>query len=280
MNRLPVCILYIFIITGCSSLNPPVKTFSGAVPATVALLPLEVDQDIQRERLQILSEATVRALKNQGYQVFDPMFFNRFCKGVRCSNHKALASRYGIEGFLRLKVKSLSRNDFLAGYYNTIDGNLSLEDIMGKELFLISHQESERGGLLFNTGQILKGFQSQIKNSGDSSFESLAERFARKIIQGFPIPSLSEADVQESLVKIKTVEAKMVRTGIYQICATGTPGMQAGIVQRQQRTNLREISAGRYCGNYRLPPGGKWSAEIRSPFGAVDREEVPLKGML
>ena len=140
-------------LLGCSAprVKPSPALASKAIQ-TVVVLPPQSGTAVTRERLGILRSALQNEFSNQGFVVVDRDVVDATCTDATCSGRGVLIARYPIDAFATLTIDSASRNNFLAGYYNAIVGRLILEDVEGMELLDVRHTESERGGLLFNSG--------------------------------------------------------------------------------------------------------------------------------
>jgi hypothetical protein len=194
-----------------------------------------------------------------------------------------LAKDYLIDGFATLKIESFSKNSFLAGYYNELAGSLSVSDRSGKELIAIDHTESERGGLIFNSGQVIQGIISQVNNSGDAAYKELSSQFAKTIVEQLPAPEVSASSTTpESLdVVINSADASWSSPTSYTVCVNGTPKSLAAVIVDSQRASLREIKPGRYCGAFSslvasASANGSTFVELRTAYGNSERKAITL----
>jgi hypothetical protein len=240
--------------------------------------------DSVKQRTVLIEQQLANALRDTGYPVLAPLLVRSLCRDSVCAEGKQkLINQYGVNGFFTLTLNSVQSTDFLAGYYNTISGSLRLTDVQGTELLSTEHQESERGGLLFNSGQIVQGVLSQIENSSDSSFPQLAERFTRSIVRGLPVPRYAKANEADQ-VALTGIEVHPVAPSTYRICVNGTPQSLGSIIWSGRKSLLREERAGRYCGIYlfdeSVPGVHEVRAEIASPYGTAVREPVDLASQL
>jgi len=220
-----------------------------------------------------LRAALENELTNQGFVVVDDAIVDSVCPDHACSTRGELIASYPIDAFASLSIDSAARNNFLAGYYNAIHGRLVLNDVEGTELLDVQHTESERGGLLFNSGQIFQGVISQIRNADEDAFATLADKFAHSVVSS--IPRLSHGDAisapDQPTISATSIEAE--RDGVYRVCANGSArGLAAIVLKSKARTNLREVSPGRYCGNYLVVSSDLFtgaSLELRDAFGTA-----------
>lgn len=250
---------------------------------TIAVLPTIVDSDIRRERVEYIRESIISQLETSGYVVLDSAYVDRVCKDATCPDRAKLAERHGVDALLELRLKSVDRANFVAGYYNTITGDVRLLDPRtSKELFAIEHTEREKGGLLFNSGQVIQGLVQTVENAGDDSFNRLAERFGKSIALKMPTPQGGVGKVTD--VNLASAEIVPLGSSRFQICATGTPGGTATLVIDRVRTPLREGARGEYCGVYLVDglvrPDSRVSVELRSPYGVVTQTSMQSSPLL
>jgi hypothetical protein len=217
-------------------------------------------------------------LVNRGLVTIDPDIIDSTCLDESCTAREKLLATYPIDAFAVLKLRSASRTNFIAGYYNSIVGQLVLADAGGRELLEVQHTESERGGILFNSGQILQGVISQIRNGDDEAFLILANKFAQSIVTSIPRssdPALTNAP-PPPIVSDTSIAPRS--SAVYEVCASGTPQAFGAIVLKNgAKTNLREIAPGRYCGKYLAADPQQFigaEVELRDAFGTAARSPL------
>lgn len=270
-------------LLGCA---PTVTRPAGSNELTaikaLAVLPPEYPSDIPRERVDAFRVALESQLMSSGYLLVEAAQIVRFCSSPACPERKRIAAELGVDTFLAVKLKKQQRSNFLAGYYNALAGELILSDSQGHELLLVSHAESERGGLLFSSGQLLQGIQSTVSNAQIDSFSVLAERFAAETIIKLPPPAAASNGTQGAeAIKIDSVDIKAIRSDLYKVCIVGTPHMTAYVRQAFLKTSLSETTPGQYCGTLLVDNQQKLApinVELRSSFGRVSERSVVLKG--
>ena len=253
-------------------------------PRVVALLPIRANEEIRRERLDYLQEALRRELRSSGFLLLDEASVSDLCGGETCPRRGELLSRFKVQGFVALTVESSYRANFLAGYLNTLHGTLRLLDPQGKELQSVEYTEREKGGLLFNSGQVLEGLRSTSDNFGDESFNRLADRFIKVVAAAVPAPKSSQDLSSYGVASLSEVTTLGLGEGRYRFCASGTSGARASLVLDRQKISLRETRPGSYCGTLLLSglirPTSKIYVELRSPYGALDRRELEARPFL
>lgn len=286
-NKAILTILLPALVAGASFLgcSPTVKTQLPAgspLPAHIALLPADYSVDIPRERIDLVRGEIISELRNRNFIVAEERMVNSVCSTPSCPERNILASRYLVDAFATLRVDSFSKNSFLAGYYNQLTGTLAFTDKAGAEMLSVTYTESERGGLLFNSGQVIQGVISQVKNTGDAAYEELASQFAKAVVEQIPAPAASTIEGrQEGLeVDLVSASAEWQTPSTYSVCLKGTPHSFGSLIIGRNRTTLREISPGSYCGSFSAlvtsSEGTPATVEIRSAFGTSKREEVSL----
>lgn len=272
-------LLSLFIVATCSGCGMPKVNqsplFSNQKLRTVAILPPSSTATIPRERVATLRTALENEVTNHGLSTIDRAIIDSICTDSTCRERDKLIARYPIDAFATLTIDKASRNNFLAGYYNSISGRLTLTDVEGNELLAIKHTESERGGLLFNSGQIFQGLISQIRNSDDAAFATLAAKYAQTVVTSIPRPPESDAPGAVTPPNIERTSIVPKRAAVYEICIFGSPNAQGVVVLRNKtKTNLREVSPGRYCSNYLVVDPEQFvgaEAELRDVFGTATR---------
>lgn len=255
------------------------------IPTHVALLPADYSVDIPKERVDLARAALVSELRNHNYIVADPGVVANVCSSPQCQERARLASEYMVEGFVTLTLDSFSKNSFLAGYYNQLSGTLSVSSTQGQQIFAVDHTQSERGGLLFNSGQVLQGIISQVKNTGDEAYQDLAAKFAQTIVDQLPAPRIAETRAASEPADLVLTSVVTQRNGpdSYSVCAQGTPRSFGSVLIGTQRTNLREVSPGRYCAIFpalvALPESSVAYVELRTAYGNSQRERLSIPSL-
>lgn len=255
---------------------------SSQKPHVVAFLGLNAPEDMRKERVQYLEQALRDEIGGRGYLVLEPEAVRAVCSGLDCPERDELVRRHGLEGVFVGEISSITRANFGVGYWNTVSGKLRLLSPTGVELALVDHSEREQGGLVFQSGQVIEGFQQTVRNAGDDAFNLLADKFAKTI--ALKLPRVEQSADESDAPPITAVETRLVRSGLYEVCANGQESALVSLVMNRQRTNLRSVSPGRFCGIYRIEPtasgAGRLSIEGRSPFGKVSRKEIALESPL
>ena len=246
---------------------------------SLAVLPIDYPSDIQREKVDSIKTAIESELKNRGFVVLADSLVRQNCSSPACPEKFELAEKYLVDGLVRVDVRSVQRANFLAGYVNTIGGTITIFDKNNTELLSVDHSENERGGLVFNSGQIIQGLIETSENTEEKSFARLSARFANNLISKIPRPDVAQVNRDAVAVNIVDVKVKEVRPQIFEVCAEATPNSIVSLIVNRQRSNLREIKEAQYCGTYFLDPSLQNSStlkvEARSAFGTAVQKEFP-----
>ena len=276
--RAVLFLLLLALVAGCGPKVITSEALKNGTPRALAVLPINYPSGVQRERADYLRSALISDLRQRGFVVLDDNVITTVCSSPDCPQRTALTSKYLADGIVALHLDSVARNNFLAGYYNAITGELTLANRSGLQLLEVQHTESERGGLLFNSGQIIQGIISQINNSEKNSFSRLADKFAKTLVSKIPAPAATSLEDEAAEVAIKAVKLTPIKTGGEEICVSATPQSMAFVLLPGQRANLREISPGQYCSRLRVADittdMSTLSVEVRSPYGKSARQAL------
>jgi hypothetical protein len=252
----------------------------GSLPVSLAVLPADYSVDIPQQRVDLVREAVISELRNRRFVVVEDKVVSQICSTPLCPERERLTHNYLVDGFVTLSLSSFSKNNFVAGYYNQLQGSISVTDPTSKELVSVSHTENESGGLLLQSGQIFQAIISTVKNSGDAVFDNLAERFAQAVVEKLPAPTLTTTNAQpEGLsLALNSVTAQWKTPTSYTVCAQGTPHSFAYLLLGTTRTPLRETKPGTYCAAFSSlvtnPNKSTEAVELRTAFGNSVRQNI------
>lgn len=269
-------------MTACSSAKvkiSPQANFENI--RSLAVLPTDYPSGIQREKVDAIVYSIKSELKNSNFELLADKIVNEVCSTPSCPERKILSDKYLVDGFVNISVASVSRNNFIAGFYNAIKGKLLISDSDSKPVFEVEHTQSEKGGLIFNSGQVIQAIISYKNNNEADSFASLSSGFAQSLVS--KIPKRLQADINKDAiaVNINNIEVKQIKPEIFHICADVTQGSVVSVIVNKQSTNLRPVSDTNYCGIflYSQPnqtTNQKIEIDARSPFGNSVRKEVQI----
>lgn len=278
--RLSIVSLMLLLLTapllGCGSKVSVKPGFGDGSIQTVAVLPPRYNSGVQREKVDAIVNAVEAELKNKEYVVLAESLVSRTCSAPECPERNTLAEKYLVDAFVAVDVRSVSRNNFLAGYYNAITGKLTLTDKDSNVLLDADETESERGGLVFNSGQVIQGLISQVENTEENSFGRLSAKFAETMVAKIPKPKALAAAADSVTVALNTVKTRKISPLFYEVCADATPNSLVSLIIDRARSTLREMSPGKYCGTFFLDNAllaAPMHVEARSPFGTTVRKD-------
>ena len=257
---------------------------------TIAILPTQLKSDLRRERIDYLITQLNSELNSRSFIIVDPSLANKICQPEQaqadCDQPEVFSDKYGVDGFIQLQIDSVSRTNLIAATYNAIRGKLVLYNPMMKKVAQISASESERGGLLFNSGQLVVGLESTLENSEDHSFNLSAQNLIQALVGKLPVAATELGAVSEQLPapSILGVTFKNLGKSRYEVCLDGQAGDSAFLLIDKTRSELREVSKGRYCSKLLL--GGvlqeqtRFRAELRTAYGIAEEREIDLTNLL
>ena len=270
------------LASGCGATVHSTLPPGAPMPASLALLPADYSVDIPRERINLVRQSIINQLRNRGFIVLDEQAVTLLCSSPACPERDKLAQKYIVDGFATLRLNSFSRNNFLAGYYNELSGQLSVSSRSGQDLVTVTNTENEEGGLLLQSGQLFQAILSSVKNTGDEAFDNLADKFSHTIVEKLPPPAEAPTRITQEGVQValNSATATWSSPTTYRVCTKGTPASFAYLVTAKNRTNLREVSPGLYCRNFSglvaEDPSHDAAIELRSAFGTSVRQDVSL----
>jgi hypothetical protein len=271
-----VVTLLLFAFSACGPRAKIYPQFNPSTSRLIAVLPLKERNSIARERSFAIQRALVSELRNSGFVVLEPEVLSI----EKADDYSQLTSRYGVEALAQLEVSSLSENDFLLGYYNTLAGNLRLLTPSGLVTVEVEHRESQRGGVIFQSGQIVQGINEQVANGRGENATLLVRRFIRRVVRELPSVKGRESDIEVLQAVVAKPEIELLNDDVAHICVQGTVNSIATVTFDEQTSGLREVKPGRYCTILRvkdfLERGSKPHVELRTPFGAKRREKFSL----
>ncbi len=280
MKRL-LPILLLAIACGPKTIRTP--EFEKINPRKVAFLGVESAEDIRPERKLYLTQTLRSAIESRGFLLLDDKRVRQICPALPCSNAADIVKKFNVDGLVYLRDASVNRNNFGIGYWNVLSGNLVFTKGDGTEYLRIEHTEQERGGVLFQSGQVIQGLIDTAANAGDDAYNRLADKFVRTLALQMPLIQADNpaGENNASRMKISRIETKRIAPEVHQICADTPPGTIVTLTVKSTRTNLREISPGHFCGIYHLPEGltkdSRLALEARTPYGDVERRQVTLE---
>jgi hypothetical protein len=250
---------------------------------SLAYLPPKSEDDAPKEFITELDQKLQSELKNRGYILLDQDIVKLQCPDGQCQN---LPSDSHVDALARFTLNKVRRINALIGHFNEVAGTLTILNPDGTLVTAISEIIRDRGGLLFNAGQVLKGIVSTLRNTAQEKYALLGAKLARNLALQLPIPEKSEP----SVVSISAVTASFENRGIKAtrsgatpeastICLNGTPNQIARLEIDRREINMIELSPGRYCRTIatEILTNTEFSkqVELRSTFGTTVRQAIP-----
>jgi hypothetical protein len=254
----------------------------GSTPQTLAVLPADYSVDIPRGRVDLVHSALAQELRNQKFLVVEDSVVQSLCSSPTCPERDNISKQLLVDGFVTLHLSSFSKNNFIAGYYNQLAGDITVTNSSGAELIKVSHTESDSGGVLLESGQVIQGIISQVKNSGDNVFESLAEKFAKSVVETLPRGQTTARTMKSegAEVTLLSTQSEWRSPNSLSVCAKGTPHSFAFLQTAGVLSPLRESSPGEYCGLFSTIALSSQQQrnfiELRSAFGSSVRRDITL----
>lgn len=265
-------------LTGCGA--PAIFAGGKSLPAgsPIAVLTPLTAEPMSRERVSFFQASLARELESSGYRVVDQRRVDTACRAADCSGTPRLSEHFPDAVVAQLRIERIRRLNLLAAYYNSISGTLDLTSPDGSELITVRNTQRERGGLVFNSGQVFQGLTETVSNVRHKGADSIAEKFVHELVAKLPEPT--ETSPQARLEQPPEIGSKtMTRKGFNtSVCVTGDPGNTASVVEGRSRATLLEVTPGNYCGTVPsiLIASGTPEVELLSPLG--QRSRSPLAG--
>lgn len=278
--QLALSLALAFILAACGATVQVSPQRKDLAIRTIALLPSDVPADTRAERVERVRTLVRAELENSGFVLLDDRVVNATCKERTCPERADLFKSAPLDALARLTVKSAATNNFGIGYVDLLEGKLELIDSGAKILETVEYTESKRGGLLFNSGQVVAAFKTQANSFQDSTFEPLARAFARHITHSLTPPQAVDDEALRRAVKITAANFTRGIDGLVTLCLTGPPGNLASASIGPASLELIERGAGaerQYCATQpEALFGGSEDirVELRSPLGGYDTKIV------
>jgi hypothetical protein len=284
--------LALFFFVGCSATTIELpKNGVTTLPqmSVVAYLPSQSKDETPRENLQFLHNQVESELKNRGYLVLDATVTKQNCPKLPCP---LLFLNHHVDTIAKLELEKVRRINAFLGFFNEIAGSLSLYGKNGEQLAKIKDTQRERGGLLFNTGQVFKGISATFANREKSKFELLAAKMARNLVFPLPAPQLisSPTQTKEEALIITSSNVIQLSPEKLTVCVKATPSKLAFTVINSHNIKLREVLSSKlssakplmsnYCANLAVnalrstKPRGY--VVVKNLYGQEAREELKL----
>jgi hypothetical protein len=282
--RQPLLLSLTVALFSLAACGPRVTISPGIKPDRIrvlAIAPVSQETDLQQERLHYLQSLLHSALSAKSYHVIIPEAVDNICGNTGCADGEDLRQKLGADAVVRLSVSSFAETNFLGGYFSRLSAVLTLEQ-QKQGIITIDHAVSDRGGIIFNAGQVLKGLQSQYERFQDSGFERLANRLVSEVVQKVPTPQ-SNSDLSGVAAETLVIQQPLIKerkpNGV-EVCFQGNPQRFASLFISSRRLPLREITLGRYCGVIREDAREEPAfVELKNVFGISARRDIDFSSM-
>lgn len=254
---------------------------SGAKLRTIAVLPASNEADLTRERLEYIQGTLERALVAKGFDLVNKQAVQKAlskysCDAKGCSDYFGLTQNLGADAVAELRVTDNSSANLLAGNYQSLGGSVTLTDSQGKKIALVENTERERGGLLFNSGQVVEGFKSSRLDSGAESLGGLSDKFVKTVVSKLPSPS---GDVVLTNLTLGKKTFSPLGQGRYLTCVESPNASTAWLDLGRARIPLRRARQNNFCGVFLIEPmqlANQPQVSVAGRYG--ETKSAPLDG--
>lgn len=273
-----------------------VDNFADQAPKTVAIIPFkytrkgganfeigsavsrEIKPSIEQTGCVILRKVFYKYFSTLSYTDIDPSYIDAVLVEHGIKNigqlydipHKKIGALLGADAIITGELENVG--NLTAGIYShtVLSGKISMYSVKtGNLLWSINHYESEKGGVIYKSGQVLDLIESQIQNVKlERSFTKVAEEFSRKAVNSIPDNEHKTAETQNTpQISSAVIENIGLKQNILlpgdkiTVTMNGTPGLQATFDIGIWKSNIpmKEISAGKYQGTYWIQYGDQTS---------------------
>lgn len=147
----------------------------------------------------------------------------------------------------------------------------------GADLAVIDHTESDIGGLLVGSGQLVDAIREGTEVGTDRGFAILAGRFADRVVQALPVPAAAPAVRAPRVDRVEVTggEGGVLRAGDAveaRVLAARGLRVSLDLGRGVAEVPLVEVGPGEYRGFYRVAPGDRSEGAVR--IQASDRYGV------
>jgi len=251
----------------------------------------EVEPSTEQVGCEILRKVFYKFFSTLSYTDMDPAYVDAVLVDSGIKNVRQLYDTpyYKLGELLKADAVIMGEiervSNFTGGVYShtILSGKLNMYSTKtGQSLWSVNHYESEKGGVIYKSSQVMDLIESQIQNAKkEMSFIKVAEEFSRKVVDS--IPDEGQKTVGSSrmpLINMVYIEEKNLATKTLlpgdkiSISMQGSPGMKAAFDIGTWKTNIpmEEISPGNYRGCYWINYGDEAerqiiAAKLKNRFG-------------
>lgn len=236
MRNLPI-ILSVFLCA-CGSGIHIFSEQTTPTPGIYALLPIKHGPTLREQDAAYITRVLQNSLESQGVTLLDPVLIQETCLEQNCPERTTWSTILELQGIIAVDITSNWDSNIIAAHYSTLSGTLKLSDRNDKKLLEVQHRESERGGLLFDSGQVISGLSSQAEYSDSESFRMLAKKFARNLALAVKPYLGSRTSVHRELPS-PAITSSVTTPGVINLCVSiPAPDMRAYLLVGSMRTPL------------------------------------------
>ena len=263
----------------------------------VALLPVTFETETSRERVLALDNLLRAELEGSGFQVLERANSEKMCSEGGCSKDPEkladLFGQYQLDSAIAVRLRAPTSANILVGNFYRLSATLDLLDTRGEILLKVQYAESEKGGLIFNSGQIVEGLRTTQLSGDKSKFSRVAGQLAKELVLALKKEIAAQSQVVDQRAPLSSVAGQRTPTidrvelrpaklkGSYRLCADGTSNSGASAKLGKESFDLRETASGKYCAvfplGWILGAGEQISVTFRSPFGEISTRNVDGK---
>lgn len=258
-------------------------------PRVIAILPVSgglsaLDRDLVRALLRNrLATRRVRVVENDWVDrkliasgwLADEQFEPEKLDPVR------VCTALQVDGFVIGSAFRESRLDLLLYFRRSFSGRLDWWNEGGSKRWWVEHSKSKSGGLVVQSGQILKAFRTTTGRAAPTGFTHNVEAWLDESLATLPEWSVA-ADDEEGRPTITSVALDVSADGRrVDVTASADPGAELRFDLAEARhVPMTEVAQGEYRGSYVRVPGSNAPVEpklevvwIRDRFGREGRHD-------
>jgi protein involved in polysaccharide export with SLBB domain len=287
---------------GCAGLETRLDPdFTRKQPETVAILPFSAVPSADADttaRLPMVRQIFDAYFSNLGYHQPSLDDVDQRLRranlmtpeAIQAAGPKKLGEILDVDAVVFGKEFEVSSTSAVIFYRRKITGKISLVGARaGDSLWDAEYTESDTGGVLLDSGQVVQAISATIEVGRDVTFVKMAQAFCRTVVSSLPPATHDESphDVPPDLtsVTVRVVGTAPLRAGDrVEVTVAGAPGGRGTFDLKPLHVGLplSETTSGVYQGVYVVEPGEASasvavSARLVNRFGATARKEAPAE---
>lgn len=191
MHYLKFLTLFVFLLSACGPKIKNVKPEPYNI-SKIAILPTETDSELSTDDINTIDSIFKSKLQEKGFNILDQDIVMLSCEDKTCREGiKKISKEYAPDAFVKLKLGTTVNSNFVIGYYNHLSGEMHFLDQDISDIFYVESTESERGGVLFNSGQVLQGLKDTLDDWQSKPIIRMSEKFFDSLNKVIPSPTNS-----------------------------------------------------------------------------------------